>query len=84
MMKKKLTTIDIESIILMAWADSIPFEAIYRHYGISEKEVKKIMRKHQSENTYISWRKRVTKRCKSSSKHEALSSISHNHQKLRI
>ncbi len=83
-MIKKSHELDIESIILMAWADSVPFETIYREYGLREKEVTQLMRTHQSKKTYVRWRKRVTKRNKASSKHELLSTISHNHQKLRI
>lgn len=67
---------DIEQIILMAWADTIPFETIEREYGLNANQVQKFMRKHQSPQTYIRWRKRVTKRSGPSSKHETLSRIS--------
>jgi len=62
---------DIEQIILMAWADTIPFEAIEREYGLTENEVQKFMRMHQSEQTYRRWRERVTARRGSKSKHGA-------------
>jgi uncharacterized protein (TIGR03643 family) len=79
--KKQLTDIDIEQIILMAWGDTIPFETIHREYGLSETEVRKLMRANQSEKTYIRWRKRVESRAGASSKHEALSTKTSNRQK---
>ena len=80
-MNKQLTSIDIEQIILMAWGDTISFEAIEREYGLSENEVRKLMRKHQSPKTYRRWRERVEKRAGMSSKHEALSKVSSRRQK---
>lgn len=80
-MSRELTTIDIEQIILMAWGDTIPFEVIQREYGLTENKVVKLMRKHQSPQTYERWRRRVTSRAKASSKHERLSSISSHRQK---
>lgn len=70
---KELTSIDIEQIILMAWGDTIPFEVIFREYGLTENAVRKLMRQHQSEKTYRRWRQRVEKRSGRSSKHESLS-----------
>ena len=70
---KSLTDIDIEQIILMAWGDTIPFEAIKREYGLTENQVRTLMRKHQSEKTYRRWRERVQTRSGASSKHEHLS-----------
>ncbi len=32
----------------MAWGDTIPFEVIEREYGLTAKEVQKLMRKHQT------------------------------------
>jgi len=78
---KKLTAIDIEQIILMAWGDTIPFEVITREYGLTANEVQKLMRKHQSEKTYIRWRERVHKRSGANSKHEALTSKTSTRQK---
>ncbi len=72
-MKKELSLIDIEQIILMAWADTIPFEVIMREYGLNEGEVKKLMRAHQTEKTFIRWRKRVHGR---EGKHESLKILS--------
>ncbi len=78
---KKFTPIDIEQIILMAWGDTVPFEAIEREYGLNEHDVKKLMRSHQSAKTYTRWRKRVMSRSGASSKHEALSTKTTTRQK---
>ena len=79
--KRELTNVDIEQIVLMAWADTIPFEVIEREYGLTPNEVQKLMRRHQSEKTYTRWRKRVTERSGASSKHESLSTKTSNRQK---
>lgn len=78
---EKLTAVDIEQIILMAWGDTIPFEVITREYGLTENQVRKLMRKHQSEKTYRRWRERVEKRSGVSSKHEILSVKTSTRQK---
>jgi uncharacterized protein (TIGR03643 family) len=78
---KKFGPIDIEQIILMAWGDTITFEAITREYGLTENEVIKLMRNNQSEKTYRRWRERVKKRCGTSSKHEVLSTKTSTRQK---
>ena len=78
---KKLTAIDIEQIILMAWGDTIPFEVIKREYGLTENEVRKLMRANQTETTYIRWRERVERRHGTGSKHEYLSTKSSTRQK---
>ena len=78
---KPLTAIDIEQIILMAWGDTIPFETIKIEYGLTENQVRALMRKHQSEKTYRRWRERVQKRSGSSSKHELLSTKTSTRQK---
>jgi uncharacterized protein (TIGR03643 family) len=78
---KPLTEIDIEQIILMAWGDTIPFEAITREYGLTENQVRKLMRQHQSEKTYRRWRERVQTRSGASSKHELLSTKTSTRQK---
>jgi uncharacterized protein (TIGR03643 family) len=78
---KPLTDIDIEQIILMAWGDTIPFETIKLEYGLTENQVRALMRKHQSEKTYRRWRERVQKRSGASSKHEFLSVKTSTRQK---
>lgn len=81
-MKKSLNDIDIEQIILMAWGDTIPFEAIFREYGLRETEVRKLMHTHQSPKTYRRWRERVEARSGLQSKHESLSIKTSTRQKF--
>jgi uncharacterized protein (TIGR03643 family) len=81
---KDLTPIDIEHIILMAWGDTIPFEAIFREYELTENQVRALMHKHQPEKTYRRWRQRIETRAGASSKHERLSSKSSNRQKYAV
>lgn len=49
----------IEEIIKLAWSDTVPFETIALEYGLTENQVRQLMRTNQSEKTYIRWRKRV-------------------------
>jgi len=77
-MKKPLTNIDIEQIILLAWADTVPFEVIRREYGLNEGEVIKLMRSHQSRKTYRRWRQRVRGR---GGKHERIAPTTSMRQK---
>jgi uncharacterized protein (TIGR03643 family) len=78
---KQFDATTIEQIILMAWGDTIPFEVIYREYGLTENKVRKLMRKHQTEKTYLRWRERVTKRAGASSKHEKITTKTSTRQK---
>lgn len=57
----------ISNIIRIAWADDVSFDKIKKDYGLSEADVKKIMRQNLKQGSYILWRKRVTGRGK---KHE--------------
>lgn len=50
---------NIHEIVELAWKDSVSFSDIYKQYGISEKQVKKIMRKNLKKGSYYAWRKRV-------------------------
>jgi uncharacterized protein (TIGR03643 family) len=50
---------DTDRIIMMAWEDRTPFEAIEAQFGLAEKDVKELMRQVQSKRTYIRWRERV-------------------------
>jgi uncharacterized protein (TIGR03643 family) len=50
---------DTDRIIMMAWEDRTPFEAIEAQFGLTEKDVKEFMRQVQSKKTYIRWRERV-------------------------
>ena len=51
-----------DDLIRMALSDKVSFEEIYKKYGLSEKEVKVIMKTHLKLSSYINWRKRVRQR----------------------
>jgi len=57
-----LASHDISRIIEMAWEDRTPFEAIHEDYGLSEKEVIKLMRSEMKASSFRMWRERVTAR----------------------
>ena len=57
-----LASHDISRIIEMAWEDRTPFEAIHDDYGLSEKEVIKLMRSEMKASSFRMWRERVTAR----------------------
>jgi len=73
------SAIDIEQIILLAWADTIPFETIRLEYGLTETAVRALMRKHQTPKTYARWRGRVEKR---GGRHAATSQITSHKMKF--
>ena len=50
---------NIHEIVELAWKDSVSFNDIYKQYGISENEVKKLMKKNLKKGSYFAWRKRV-------------------------
>jgi uncharacterized protein (TIGR03643 family) len=52
----------IHRIIEMAWEDRTPFEAIEVQFGIKEKQVIALMRRHVSGSAFKVWRRRVTAR----------------------
>ena len=49
----------VDRIIGMAWEDRTPFEAIFYQFGLREKEVVELMRKHLRRSSFELWRKRV-------------------------
>ena len=51
-----------DHLIRMVLSDKVSFEEIYKKYGLSEKEVKVIMKAHLKLSSYINWRKRVRQR----------------------
>ena len=57
-----LASHDISRIIEMAWEDRTPFEAIHEDYGLSEKDVIKLMRAEMKPSSFRMWSKRVTAR----------------------
>ena len=60
--KDTLSKSDISRIIEMAWEDRTTFDAIESQFGISEQEVKKLMRGNLKSSSYKLWRKRVNGR----------------------
>jgi uncharacterized protein (TIGR03643 family) len=61
-MTTELNQADIDRIIEMAWEDRTPFDAITCQFGLSEQEVKALMRKQLKPSSYKLWRKRVQSR----------------------
>ena len=58
-MKTEFTERELDRIIEMAWEDRTPFEAIDFQFGLSEKEVIKVMRTNLKRSSFNLWRKRV-------------------------
>ena len=54
-----LSEIVIDRIIEMAWEDRTPFDAIKLQFGLSEANVKALMKKELKFRSYILWRERV-------------------------
>lgn len=50
---------DTDEIIEMALSDHTTFKQIENLYGLKEKQVKQLMRKHLKRGSYESWRRRV-------------------------
>jgi uncharacterized protein (TIGR03643 family) len=59
----------VSQVIEMAWDDTTPFEAIYVQLGLSEADVKTLMRQQLKASSYRLWRQRVRGR---QAKHAAL------------
>lgn len=55
----KLTEVDIDRIINMAWEDRTPFEAIQFQFGLSEQEVIQLMKDQMTLKNWKKWRARV-------------------------
>ena len=58
-MTNDLSETDISAVIEMALSDDISFTAIREQYGLTEEQVKKLMKKNITDNSYKHWRKRV-------------------------
>lgn len=56
---KKISNIEIDRIIEMAWEDLTPFEAIVGQFNLEEKDVIRLMRRNIKQSSFIRWRKRV-------------------------
>jgi len=59
MIAAKMTEVEIDRVIEMAWEDRTPFEAIKFQFNLSESEVIKLMRSELKERSFKLWRKRV-------------------------
>lgn len=55
----ELNDIQIDRIIEMAWEDRTPFDAIKFQFGLSEADVKVLMKKELKFSSYKLWRERV-------------------------
>ncbi|TLP37493.1 TIGR03643 family protein [Arcobacter arenosus] len=67
MKKINLNEEDKNRLIQMAWQDRTTFEGIKKEFGLTENQVKNLMRKLISKNGFKRWRKRVQDRI---TKHE--------------
>lgn len=56
---KQLSDIQIDRIIEMAWEDRTPFDAIKFQFGLSEADVKALMKRELKFSSYKLWRERV-------------------------
>ncbi len=55
----EFSTAHVSEIVQMALSDHVSFSDIRREYGISEKQVKNLMRETLKSGSYRAWRKRV-------------------------
>ena len=55
----KLSDIDIDRIIEMAWEDRTTFDSIKFQFGLGEQDVISLMRKEMKLKSFKLWRKRV-------------------------
>ena len=57
-----LSNTEMDRVIEMAWEDRTTFDTIENQFGITEKDVIKIMRKNLKNSSFKLWRKRVSGR----------------------
>jgi uncharacterized protein (TIGR03643 family) len=57
--KPTFTTQETDRIIEMAWEDRTPFDAIKFQFGLSEADVKALMKRELKFSSYRLWRERV-------------------------
>ena len=57
--RNNFTIAQVDRIIEMAWEDRTPFDAIKFQFGLTEADVKALMKKELKFKSYILWRKRV-------------------------
>ncbi len=65
----QLSAADIDRIIEMAWEDRTPFDAILAQFGLSEDDVKALMKSEMKPSSWRMWRERVQGR---KTKHAAI------------
>ena len=58
-MKNNFNSVDVNSVIEMAWCDKTSFVSIQDQTGLAEKEVIKIMRSNLKRSSFKVWRERV-------------------------
>ncbi len=58
----KLDHATIDRVIEMAWEDRTPFEVIEKQFGLKEKDVIAVMRRHMKRSSFVMWRERVNNR----------------------
>ena len=58
-MKNNSNSVDVNSVIEMAWCDKTSFDSIKEQTGLLEKEVIKIMRAKLKISSFKVWRTRV-------------------------
>ena len=58
-MKNNFNSVDVNSVIEMAWCDKTSFDSIKDQTGLAEKEVIKIMRSNLKRANFKVWRERV-------------------------
>ena len=68
---RRLTESEISEIVADSWDDETSFEDISIKWGLSEKDIKVLMKRSLKRGSYVVWRKRVNKRL---SKHSLKSS----------
>lgn len=56
---QNLSEEDLDRVVEMAWEDRTPFEAIEFQFGLTEKEVIRLMQKEMHPRNWRKWRKRV-------------------------
>ena len=58
-LKNNFNSVDVNSVIEMAWCDKTSFDSIQDQTGLAEKEVIKIMRSNLKRSSFKVWRERV-------------------------
>ena len=56
---KKLSEEELNRVIEMAWEDRTTFDSIKTKFGLSEQDVKRLMKSNLKFKSYVVWRKRV-------------------------